>query len=119
MSRLALLLALALTACNKEDPCAKYDTAICAKYDQCSVFTAVELTGVGTGWCIPKDAVAAAQVCMTSPAPECDAGQNYAAPADADGNPTDTCYSYTGCEPPAGWVDCTTMPAFDLEFCDP
>ncbi len=107
-----------LVACNPEDPCSKYDTEICGHTEGCSVFSGFELNTQGTGWCIPLDVVSGPIECMTTPDPDCEAGNKYAAPADEDGNPTDTCYAYTGCQPPQGWVDCTAQPTLDLEVCD-
>lgn len=118
MSRLILLPLALLVACSPPDPCTKYDNGICGKKEGCSVFNATQLGSVGTGWCVPPNALSEAIECMTTPPTECEAGARYASPADEDGNPTDTCYSYTGCEPPEGWVDCTTVPALDLEVCD-
>ena len=113
-----LLIAIALTACNPEDPCASYDVGICDKQAECEVFSAMELGTQGAGWCIPQNALSGPVECMTSPEADCVAGQHYASPADADGNPTDACYGFTGCQAPSGWVDCTNQPALDLATCD-
>jgi hypothetical protein len=97
----------ALTACAPTDPCNEIDLPRCEATEGCTTFTALELGAVpgSSGWCIPGNAVAADIACVTAPT-DCRGGTAYASPADDNGDATDACFSYAGCEPPLGWVAC-------------
>lgn len=112
--RFAIL--LALVACSPEDPCAKYDAGICGNTEGCQDFTAIELGEQSGGWCLPSGGVAAAEACMSVSEEDCEAGNHYASPVDADGEPT-SCFAYTGCEPPLGWIDCDPQPDAAIGEC--
>ena len=58
----------------------------------------------------------APDVDITEPT-DCRGGTAYASPADENGDPTDACYSYAGCEPPLGWVACDPDVALTIQQC--
>ncbi len=105
-----------LTACATTDPCNDIDLPRCEATEGCTTFTAVPLGTVEGGWCTPSNAVAADVACITEPT-DCRGGTAYASPADENGDPTDACYSYAGCEPPLGWVACDPDVALTIQQC--
>ena len=111
--------ALALPACAPTDPCNDIDLPRCEDTEGCTTFTALELGAVdgdAGGWCSPGNAVAADIACVTAPS-GCRGGTAYASPADENGDPTDACFSYAGCEPPLGWVACDPDVALTIAEC--
>lgn len=114
------MLTLLLLACQTEDPCAVNDIERCAQTEGCAVFTAVEMLPAATsGWCFASSSVYEPLCCVTkTDAEDCEAGTKYATPPDDDGEPTDTCFAYSGCDVPRDWVDCDPQPAISIGECD-
>lgn len=113
-----LLLPVLLVACAPEtDPCNEVDLPRCEAAEGCAVFRAIPLGSQDGAWCTNANAVTEDLVCATE-VTDCQGNTSYASPADADGNPTDACYQYTGCEPPLGWVACDPDPILTIGACD-
>ncbi len=114
---LSLVFASALLACTTTDPCNDIDLPRCEATEGCTTFTALQLGAVEGGWCRPGNAVAEDIACVTAPT-DCRGGTAYASPADENGDPTDACFSYAGCEPPLGWVACDPDVELTIAECD-
>ncbi|MSP55737.1 MAG: hypothetical protein EXR69_09070 [Myxococcales bacterium] len=110
---------LLASGCNPADPCAKYDIGICERKAECEVFLAAAMGNTAGSWCRLPSAISEGEVCMSAATTECDHQTNYAGPPDDEGNASDECFSYNGCSPPQGWVDCDPAVGLTVIECDP